>query len=578
MRIVVVMIVMALCGLWISPNPAAGNPSISEKPLIVVGGALNYPPYEFLDKNGKPTGYNVELTRAVADVMGMNVRIDLEASNSIFRSLDEGRVHILMGIAYTHARAKRFEFSAPHTIVVFSLFGRKDGPPISSMEAWQNRDVMALKNAVINQLAIEKGWTGSLTFVESDEEMLRLLASGKHDYAILATKTGVHLIRDLGLGNIARIAETPEVFKYCFAGKKGNREIVDQFDRGLEILYKTGRYKKIRDKWLGDDLNPHSISWVQVVKFGSLIASLLFAALGVAIVWSHTLKKQVAQRTAALALEVGERQRAEEELLRNQEQLVQSSKMAAIGTLVSGVAHEINNPNGLILLNMKMLQEIYEGIGKITEEKYEKEGDFDLGKWRYSDLRGNLAPMMAETIEASRRIARIVDDLKNFSRRDDHDLNEDVDLNAVAMTAIRLVRNIIRKATDSFVARYGEGLPRVRGNAQRIEQVIVNLILNACQALPDRTKGVTLTTSWDADRRMVVLEVADEGIGIAAEQMQYITDPFYTTKREQGGTGLGLSVSMIIIKEHGGLINFASSQGKGTTVTLSLPALTDGGS
>jgi len=141
----------------------------------------------------------------------------------------------------------------------------------------------------------------------------------------------------------------------------------------------------------------------------------------------------------------------------------------------------------------------------------------------------------------------------------------------VTMAAVRLIRNIIRKATDSFAARYDEKLPAIRGNSQRIEQVVVNLILNACQALPERTRGIILKTYQDAHRRMVVLELTDEGTGIAPELLPYITDPFYTTKREHGGTGLGLSVSTIIVKEHGGLLSFKSTPGKGTTVTLSLP-------
>jgi signal transduction histidine kinase len=566
-----IMAMLILCSTWIVPFPATGEPSAKQEPVIVVGGALNYPPYEFVDKDGEPTGYNVELTRAIAQVTGMNVRISLEPSHAIFNALEEGRIDILMGVAYTESRAESLAFSSPHTIVVFSIFGRKGGPSISSIDQWHDKDIMALKSAVINELAIEQGWARSLTLVDSDEEMLRLLASGKHDYAILATKVGAHLIKNLGLTNIAPITETPEVFKYCFAGKKENRQVVNRFTEGLAILHKTGQYKKIRDKWLGDDLNPHGISWTQVVKYGSIVAVLLLAALSIIIIWYRTLKKQVAQRTAALALEVKERQRAEEELRRNQEQLVQADKMAAIGTLVSGVAHEINNPNGLILMNTTMLKEMHEDIGRITDERYENEGDFDVGKWRYSEVRENLGQMLTETVEASKRIVRIVEDLKNFSRRDDSALDELVNLNSVSMAAIRLLDPTIKKSTDSFVVHYAEELPRIRGNVQRIEQVIVNLVLNACQALPDRGKGIEYTTRYDPENLSAVLEIADEGIGINPQQLRYVTDPFFTTKREHGGTGLGLSVSSTIIKEHKGLLTFRSAEGTGTTVTVSFP-------
>jgi polar amino acid transport system substrate-binding protein len=154
--------------------------------------------------------------------MGMNVQISLEPSHAIFKALEEGKIDVLMGVAYTETREKTYDFSPPHTMVVFSLFGRKDGPPISSMESWQDKDVMALKHAVINETAVEQGWN-SLTFVDSDEEMLRLLASGKHDYALLATKVGVHLIQDLGLNINCPHCGNSGSFQVLLRRKKGEQ-------------------------------------------------------------------------------------------------------------------------------------------------------------------------------------------------------------------------------------------------------------------------------------------------------------------------------------------------------------------
>jgi polar amino acid transport system substrate-binding protein len=114
----------------------------------------------------------------------------------------------------------------------------------------------------------------------------------------------------------------------------------------------------------------------------------------------------------------------------------------------------------------------------------------------------------------------------------------------------------------------------IRGNSQRLEQVIINLLQNSCDALPDKQAAITLTTGQTQDGRLVYCMVADEGGGIPAESLAQLTDPFFTTKRARGGTGLGLSVSAGIIKEHGGTINFSSCE-RGTTVTINLPAATD---
>ncbi len=179
--------------------------------------------------------------------------------------------------------------------------------------------------------------------------------------------------------------------------------------------------------------------------------------------------------------------------------------------------------------------------------------------------------MLDEMQDGARRIKRIVEDLKDFARQDDAALMEPLNLNQVSQAAVRLVERSLRTATNRFEAEYAEPLPPVRGNSQRIEQVLVNLLLNACQALTDTNRGIFLYTFINETNTMAGVSVRDEGCGIAPEHLDRLTDPFFTTKRESGGTGLGLSVSAGIVKEHGGSLQFSSPPGQGTTVTLLLP-------
>jgi polar amino acid transport system substrate-binding protein len=188
-------------------------------------------------------------------------------------------------------------------------------------------------------------------------------------------------------------------------------------------------------------------------------------------------------------------------------------------------------------------------------------------------MREELPGMLDEMLEGARRIKRIVEDLKDFARREDAPRHEPVELDAVVRAAARLVDPSIQKATHRFELSLAPDLPRVRGNAQRIEQVVVNLILNACQALPDPRQPVRVSTRLAPGGAAVQLVVEDEGVGIPADHLPRLTDPFFTTKRDSGGTGLGLSVSAGIVKEHGGTLEFRSSPGAGTTVVLTLPAL-----
>jgi len=502
--------------------------------------------------------------------MDLKVRITPLQHNTMFIALKNGQVDILAHAVYTKSRSKAFDFSPPYSTGHFTLFGRKNAPPIKSVVDWYNNDVMVRKRHTISEIAAEEGWS-SITFVNSEEQMLKLLNAGKHDYAIMNKRVGLNYRMKLGLDNITIVTPTPIVLQYCFAVNKGNNQILCQFVKGLDILRQTGEDKKIKSKWLSDRDEHTGIPWAKVVNIGLIAIAVFLVIIFIALLWSRILKKQVVQRTAALSLEITERQRVENELRHNQEQLVQTEKLAALGTFVSGVAHEINNPNGLILMNLSILKEIYEDASHIAEDWYNANGDFEVGKWNYSQLREKLGTILTGSIMASRRIVQIVDDLKDFCRKDTLELTEDVDLNSVCVVSLRLVGNVIQKSTESFNIHYAENLPPIRGNARRIEQVVVNLVLNACQALPDRGKGIKMTTFFDPKQQVAGIEITDEGIGIAVEHLQHITDPFYTTKREQGGTGLGLSVSNNIVKEHRGSLTFRSSVGKGTTVTVSFP-------
>lgn len=179
--------------------------------------------------------------------------------------------------------------------------------------------------------------------------------------------------------------------------------------------------------------------------------------------------------------------------------------------------------------------------------------------------------MLDEMLEGARRIKRIVEDLKDFARPEDAGQREPMDMNAVVRAALRLIGNPIKKATHRLEVDLAEALPPVTGNAQRIEQVVVNLVLNACQALPDPERAIRITTRHEAERGQVALTVEDEGVGIPPEHLSRLTDPFFTTKRDRGGTGLGLSVSSGIVTEHGGTLEFRSTPGAGTAVRLVLP-------
>ena len=544
--------------------------AMGEKKPVIVGGDRSYPPYEFLDRDDNPSGYNVELTRAVARVMGLNVEIRLGAWSERRRDLREGTIDLLQGMSHSAERAATVDFSPPHTIVHHSIFARKGGIRHPALADLRGKEVLVLNDGIMQEFLVAQKSGARIVPVPTHADVLRALASGKHDYAVMAKLPGLYLIRELGLSNVEAVGDPVSAQQYCFAVKKGNAALLARFNEGLAILKKTGEYQQIYSKWLGV-LEPPGLSWRQAFKYGAIIVVPLILLVGGTVLWSRTLQREVAARTAELTREVEERRLADEELRSRQQQLVQADKMAALGILVSGVAHEINNPNGLILLNMPVIMEAFRDAEPILEEHYKQHGDFDFAGLRYSRMREVLPRLMHQMQEGSRRVKLIVEDLKDFARQQEPGQSVAFDLNDTAGAALRLLSNLIEKSTEHFSVSYGEGIPRLCGSAQRIEQVIVNLLVNACQALPSPDRAIELATWFDEVKKEVVLQVRDEGTGIAPEHLPHLTDPFFTTKRESGGTGLGLSVSTGILKEHGGELSFTSAPGEGTTARLTLP-------
>lgn len=558
-----------LCLFWVTMLPTRAEVEDGH-PAIIAGGDANYPPYEFIDSSGKPAGFNVDLTRAIAEVMGINVEIRLGAWGEMLKGLESGKIDIMQGVVTTDARSKSYNFSPPHAMVYQTIWTRK-GEEIRSLQGLSGKEVIVMRRSVMHDFMLENNLGAALVLTDSLADALRLLASGKHDCALVAKLPGQYLVRELGLTNIAPVAKPLVVQKYGYAVKKGNAEILNQFSEGLAILKRSGQFQTIHNRWLGV-LEPQSISWRRVARYVAMVAIPLLLVLGITIIWSRTLQKRVTQRTQELAREVTAKNRALEELRLHQDRLVQADKMASLGILVSGVAHEINNPNGLILLNLPLLAEAFRRSVPLLEAHYRENGDFSLGWHPYSRMREEIPHMFAETQEAAKRIKRIVEDLKDFSRRDDAAAAVSFDLNVVLRDAIRLVRNTISKTTDHLVVEYGSPLPEALGTPQRIEQVVINLLLNACQALEEKGRMIAVTTLFDKERDEVVLTVRDEGRGIAPEHLQHLTDPFFTTKRESGGTGLGLWISAGIVKDHNGTLEFDSPPGGGTVVTIRLPA------
>ena len=269
--------------------------------------------------------------------------------------------------------------------------------------------------------------------------------------------------------------------------------------------------------------------------------------------------------------DITKRKKAEELERMQLEKMAHADKMVTLGTLVSGVAHEINNPTNFITLNTPILREFWHGTRPILDEYYQKEGDFSIGRFHYSTLQERMDQLLDGVAEGAERIKRIVANLKDFARPDPSDMNQEVDINRVIQNAVALLKNPIEKRTGHFHMSYDDAIPIIIGSSQKLEQVMINLIQNSLESLTDGEQGVFVSSMYDKKSNAILIEVKDEGCGIAEEILPRILDPFFTTKRTSGGTGLGLPIVARIVKDHGGELTFSSEAGTGTITTISLP-------
>ncbi|RTL32510.1 MAG: PAS domain S-box protein [Rhodocyclaceae bacterium] len=311
------------------------------------------------------------------------------------------------------------------------------------------------------------------------------------------------------------------------------------------------------------------------------------------------LEAKVTERTAelqqaksSLEQDIERRETAETELLKRyaeltelncrlqetQQQLVQSEKLASIGQLAAGVAHEINNPIGYVNSNLRSLKgymaqmleviDVYESCEAALPaaerqriQAARKAADFDF-------LRDDISQLISESQEGTERVSKIVHDLRDFSRTDTSQEWQAADLHHGLDSTLNIASNEIKYKAD-VVREYGS-LPLVECLLPQLNQVFMNLFVNAAQAMPDGRRG-TITVRTGTAGEDAWIEVADNGKGMPPDVRDRIFDPFFTTKPVGKGTGLGLSLSYGIIQKHQGQIAVSSTPGTGTTFRITLP-------
>jgi len=658
---------------WISPIEAPRF----WKSRIIVGGDSDYPPYEYLDSNSQPAGYNVELTKAIARKMNLAVEIQLKPWKQIRDEVESGKIDIVQGMFFSQERDEQLDFSLPHTMVSHVAIVRNGDPLPTSLDDLAGKSVAVMAGDIMHDLVLQHGNARGIVTADSQEAVLAMLAQGKCDCALVARLPATYWIEKNGWDNLVLGSTSIVSPEYCYASLHDNANILSLFSEGMSTLQSSGEYRSIYNRTLGhyEKLAP------QTLKYLILVCSLLLIMLVAALVWTKTLRRQVRARTAALEAEISERKKLLEQITKRErtinlllnstaegiygvdaegtctffnkaaqkmlgyddrqligrslhtliahtnakgetqdetgcqirqvlanghprhnadaifwnrdgswlnveyfihpllnqgqiegavitftditekkkleEQRIRSAQLSSLGELAAGVAHEINNPVGGVINYAQILLNKHAGT---DQEK---------------TLLGNI-------IKEGDRIAAIVGTLLSYVHKDRKTF-KCIAVAEIIGEPISLMRQQLAKDGIAIDVHIEENIPEIYGNAQKLEQVLLNLISNARYALnkkfpnaaPDKILRISAMRVGSGTNTRVRITVWDQGTGIGNDNLKRIFNRFFTTKPAGIGTGLGLSIVHDILEEHGAQIEIESEEGLFTKVQIDFPVVVD---
>jgi PAS domain S-box-containing protein len=675
-----IFIVMIL----VSQHLSFANSDHSSKLILQSASELDYPPFALVRPDGTADGFSVDLLKAVAHAADYQVNIAVGPWAQIKEQLAQGQLDVLPLVSYSAQRDKVYDFTVPYLQMRGAVFVRQGETTIHHLGDLQGKEVIVMRGDTAHEYALSEKLSDQLILVDSFEEAMVLLASGKHDAVLCQYLMGLQLIKQLGLRNIISVSSKNEVNlkfktsktsgfeqKFCIAVPEGSMDLQADLNEGLAIVIANGTFDELYQKWFGPILPKPTVPFLTVVK--SVLVILVPLLLVLAIVGMWYLKREVRQKTSVLQGEINERKRVEQQLRLNEkkykqmfldnkaikllinpvdgaiveangaacefyqysqdellnltitdintlphhkifaemefalhqgrnhcnflhkistgeiknvevypgsitgadgtslifsiihdvsarkkleDRLQQAQKMEAIGTLAGGIAHDFNNILGVIL-----------GYADMAKE------DAPPGTQFSKDL--------DEILRAAHRAKDLVSQILTFSRQTEVE-RIPLQIQPLVQEGLKMLRSSI-PSSISIVEDIDPQAGVVMADPTQVYQILMNLCTNAYQAMGDTGGTLSVSvhmTTITADNLSTIqltpgeyleIIVADTGVGIGADIISKIFDPYFTTKEVGKGTGMGLAIIHGIMSEYGGAITVDSVEGDGSNFHVYFP-------
>ena len=521
--------------------------------VIQVKGDCYYPPYEFINEKGEPDGFNVELFKLLAKELGIKYELELEPWAKVRNEIETGQIDVLLGLMVSNQRAEKILFGIPHSVMTHGIFTRKNHV-FTTLESLKGKEIIVQDKDRMHDYLIESGLTDKIIAVGSQLEALQLLASGKHDAALVGNFQGALLIKQHKLKNIKIQSSDIEPYKYAMAVSTGNDELLWLLNMGLYQLKASGQYNRLYEKWFSVYEKHNFFTKYRLLIYAIGLALVLLFAFVIALrirvnkavkKIKHVHKNNI-KLIADLKQEIEAHKATETELLLAKEKAEESDRLKS--AFLANMSHEIRTPMNSIMGFASLLPE---------EESHELMS-------RYAQI----------IVQNSEQLVHIIDDIVLYSRLQTKLLTYNpskFDVNSL-LSDIQLSFSLpeyMQKA-GLFISKQSEQAYYITSDYEKLRQIFANLVSNAYKY----TNTGSITIGYTSDEKQITLFVSDTGMGIPQNETDKIFTRFYratnVNKGAIGGTGLGLSIVKELVELIKGKVWVETALNKGTTFYISL--------
>ncbi len=538
---------------------------LKQHPVLTAGSDPNWAPFEFLDKKGNYQGMIIDYLKLIEKKLNIKFEyVQYETWEEMFIKAKKQEIDLLSNITPSSERINTLNFTSPYIQLPISVFALDDKTYIKNLSELSGKKVAVVSGYITHEKLKRDYPEIKVIPVKNIQEGLKQVDKKKVTAFVGGMVTTSYYIYEKGYKSIRIIGETPYQFNLCMGVRKDWPILRDILQKSLNSISNSEK-NNIYNNWITLKAKKfdYSILWKTL--------SPLMILLILSMYWNKKLTSEIRKRKKAQEM----LDKAFIKLKDTQTHLIQTEKMASIGLLTAGIAHEIKNPMNFISLGFDAIKETIESIITVVNkyDDYLSESSLsDVKKLeklkeelKFNYFKNESSTILKHIEDGIDRINEITSSLNSFSRIANNEKTLS-DINEGIESSLILLKNQYKY--DIKIVKKLHKLPKIKCFSGKLNQVFVNIIANAIQAI--EKKGTIWISSF-LENNFIKISIRDNGCGIEKDKLNKIFESFYTTKPDGKGTGLGLTISKNIIDEHKGTIDVSSEIGEGTEFIISIP-------